>query len=368
MRLTERDPGHPFLPSLQHPDGTWQPVARTDVGDLVSEDPLLTAATAADLAAQLLRPRLEPLRIVVGPDHLAVAASHVLRDGRSMHLLLGRLLTEAVPDLSSVEGRTRASDVLRLVCGHYVREPGTLVTAGLARRRSRAAIKGGRASGPVVPASRGFRVRYQRVDRRQMDHLRLWRDRTATSVSMTALVSSLWFRAVARHCGDLPDGFWLLVDTRRYGLPRFAMTWGNYAQSVYTRPHSLLDPGDVGSAIRSMLESSWPLAALALGGLRARALRRRDAGQTCGEGSRAYHLSHVAGSPTSQDWPWTGSVDNATLVSAATPAAPRSVTVQFRHLAGGLHVTTTCAADDPLSRTLPAALADLADPVALAEA
>jgi hypothetical protein len=64
-------------------------------------------------------------------------------------------------------------------------------------------------------------------------------------------------------------------------------------------------------------------------------------------------------------WPWTGSADTAMFLSAATPAGPRSVTVQFRELAGLLHITATCTGSDPIAAVLPLVLAALADPIAL---
>jgi hypothetical protein len=356
LRLAERDPDHPFLSRLRA-NGTWERVSRPNlaahVSSLISEDPQLTARSSPALAAQLLPHRAEPLRIVVGPEHVAIGASHVLGDGRSMNLLLDKLLTEAVPDLSAVQGRTQTSKVLRLLGGHVARQPQTLIAAAQARRQARAAILAGRASSPMIPTSCDFRVLYQRVNRKSIDELRRRRARTGTSASMAALLSSLWFRAVARHVGDLPDGFWFLVDTRRYGSPDFAGTWGNFAQSVYLRPASLLDSGDVGRAVRVVLDSMWPLAALTLGGLRAGTPTLSPA---VGEGvrcQRAYYLSHVAGSAATRMWPWTGSADTAMVLSAATPAGPRSVTVQFRELAGSLHVTATCTASDPIAATLP---------------
>ncbi|MGR7023752.1 hypothetical protein [Geodermatophilus sp. URMC 62] len=368
LRLTERDPDHPFLSRLRA-NGTWERVSRPNlaahVSNLVSEDPQLTARSAPALGAQLLPHRAEPLQIVVGPEHVAVGASHVLGDGRSMTLLLGKLLTEAVPDLSAVAGRTQTSDVLRLLGGHVARQPQTLITAARARRQARAAIQAERASSPTIPTSCDFRVLYQRVHRGPIDALRRWRDATGTSVSMAALLSSLWFRAVAEHVGDLPDGFWFLVDTRRYGSPAFAEIWGNFAQSVYLRPPSLLDAGDAGRAVRAVLDSTWPLAALTLGGLRAGTPTPSPA---VGEGvwcQRAYYLSHVAGSAATREWPWTGSADTAVFLSAATPASSRSVTVQFRELAGTLHITATCTASDPIAATLPLVLTALANPIAL---
>ncbi len=282
-----------------------------------------------------------------------------------MNLLLGKLLTEAVPDLSGVEGRTHTSEVLRLIGGHVARQPQTLIAAAQARQQARAAILAGRASSPMIPTSRDFRVLYQRVDRGSIDELRRRRDRTGTSASMAALLSSLWFRAVARHVGDLPDGFWFLVDTRRYSSPDFDETWGNFAQSVFLRPPSLLDPGDVGRAVRAVLDSMWPLAALTLGGLRAGTPAPSPVVGKDVPGQRAYYLSHVAGSGATQMWPWTGSAHTAMYLSAATPAGPRSVTVQFRELAGTMHITAICTASDPIAATLPHALAALADPSAL---
>lgn len=368
LRLAERDPGHPFLSRLR-PNGTCEQVSRADlaahVSGCVSEDPQLTARSSPAVAAQLLPRRAEPLQIVVGPQHLAIGASHVLGDGRSMNLLLGKLLTEAVPDLSAVAGRTRTSDVLRLLGGNVARQPQTLIAAARARRRARAAIQAERAPSSMIPTSCDFRVLYQRVDRGTIDELRRWRDATGTSASMAALLSSLWFRAVAGHVGDLPDGFWFLVDTRRYGSPAFAETWGNFAQSVYLRPPSLLDAGDAGRAVRAVLDSTWPLVALTLAGRRAGTPTSPPVGGERVQSQRAYYLSHVAGSAATREWPWTGSADTAVFLSAATPAGPRSVTVQFRELAGTMHVTATCTASDPIAATLPLVLAALADPMAL---
>ena len=80
---------------------------------------------------------------------------------------------------------------------------------------------------------------------------------------------------------------------------------------------------------------------------------------------RAYYLSHVAGSAATQTWPWTGSTDSVMFLSAATPASSRSVTVQFRELAGTMHITATCTAGDPIAATLSLVLAALANPIAL---
>ena len=214
LRLAERNPDHPFLSRLRA-NGTWERVSRpglaAHVGNLVREDPQLTARSSPALAAQLLPHRAEPLRIVVDPEHVAVGASHVLGDGRSMNVLLGKLLMEAAPDLSAMEGRTHTSQVLRLLGGHVARQPQTLIAAAQARRQARAALLAGRASSPMIPTTRDFRVLYQRVDRGSIDELRRWRDRTQISASMAALLSSLWFRAVARHVGA-PRG--LLVPGR----------------------------------------------------------------------------------------------------------------------------------------------------------
>jgi hypothetical protein len=135
--------------------------------------------------------------------------------------------------------------------------------------------------------------------------------------------------------------------------------------NINARPVMLLDPEEVGRALRSMVESTWPLAALALSGVKGGAARQRTASSTSGPGGPEYYMSYLPGTAAMYNWPWSSPKDTRSFVTASTPAAPSGATVQFQESSGDLHITISCTVDAAGANTLSSAFALMTDPLAL---
>jgi len=367
--LAERAPDHPFLSLLDHENGLYRTVARSHmphhVIQMVSELSPDATVSLEKLAASLLEPQPYPLRILVGAQHVALAASHALGDGRSITRLLAEFLTTRTPTLEKFSGRTSTWGLLNMAFAQYGGRPRQVFRAVEARRNaSSPCVAGGSCAGaPFEDALGEMLVWSSRIRDTDLEQLRGWRRENYSAVTMAALVFTMWFRALTRT-GAVPQGFYLLVDARRYGGTQSERLWGNYAKSVYVRPASVLHPNHVATALRQNLASTRPLAALTLQAYDQ--ARQGDAGPRApgSTGEVEYSLTHLAGGALAQ-LPWLGDSSETCFVAAATPADPLGVTVTFLEIRGGMIITASLRRDNPEAARVAASLQAMTEPLLL---
>lgn len=129
--------------------------------------------------------------------------------------------------------------------------------------------RGAAAGVPLTPVPRvvttdavGLRLSPAGVQR-----LQTWRERAFPGTSTSALVAAAAYRALA--CNGVvvdPDGFYTLIDLRRYLRGGQALRAGNLAKSVYIRAN-MVDPVAVSAGVRGAIDSARGVPALVIGGL-----------------------------------------------------------------------------------------------------
>ncbi|MCA1703401.1 MAG: hypothetical protein LC808_09125 [Actinobacteria bacterium] len=366
MALAARDPGHPLLCLWDEPNERYRSVDPAilfeHAASLVTELPPEATVPSGSLAAGLLESSPYPLRILVGSDRIALASSHALGDDRSLTHLLIELLTSTRPALHQFPGRTSTASQLAVALAEYVHRPGRLVRAVADRQGAPGSPFQGDRS-PAMPAGT-ILVQDVRIQREHVERLRAWRRERCPGVSMAALTSTLWFRAL-NGMGQAPEGFYLLVDTRRYGGARASHLWGNLAKSVYVRPASMVQPQHMATAVKQTLESTRPLAALTAQALRASATCRGQRLVQPPTTQVEYSLTHLRALSTSAGLPWLNDPTEVRCLLGLTPGGPLGVTVAFLTIGEALHVTVSMRNDNPEAVRIASGLEAMADPLSL---
>lgn len=344
-------PEHPFFRLVDTSSGRWLPLERgaldAHCAELVVEgvspagDPgrVATAALGVDRGS---RPGL----LLLGRDTVTVVFTHALGDAASVNGLTAELLVAAVENrapLAPTRGLTRLA-LPRALGRLYGRHP-RLVADLVASNRPRP--DAGAERSPAAPSPR--RVVAARSEPGFLAELRERRRAAGFDASTAAVV----FAASARRVADAgllePRTLSVLVDCRRY-LPPGAAVEGNFATAITLAPADPGSPEAVAAELQAAIAVGRPLAALALGGIRAGHTAPRPAAPTLA-------VNHLGGLCSCESVPWRGDPSGWRYVNGSTALNPGELSLGFHGLGGALHVA---ASFDP-SRFRPETVAAVVD-------
>ncbi len=379
----------PFLAWRRVDARRWLPVppdARAaHLERLLVADPGLDGSSAS-IEAMLAQPLLGlPLRIVVGPEHVAVHFDHVFGDASVIKVWEWLLSLVADPDVEpgaasggapgQTSGRAprRAVAVPEVIGSHApfrtalahtfgrVPPPSALVATADLVRRERA---GQRAGAPPERWDPAPSVEVAAGGAQGTAALREHRRAHPGVTAPVLLLAAVW--AVLREHGVVPDGVQPSVGTnlRRY-LPRRAVVSGNFTTAVRLPPGSVPDPAAMQSALAAAGDSGVPLLAAsgqaALGGVRrsVRAAASRGAGASGALGAAvgrvlgrgrdepgadedlhhvpALTLNHMGRLAEWERQPWAPGRER-TIVMAPSVDSSRAVTVNIAEALDGFHL------------------------------
>lgn len=367
ISLAEHAPGHPLISLFDHKNNRYTPVARPHLEDhvarTVSELPTKLTVSPEMLAGTMLEPQPYPMRILISGEYIALSASHALGDARSLMWLLAELIIKRPPKLEEFVCRTSTVHLLNIALRQYLRRPSQLLRAVEDRPSGPPPTTEGNPFPPAPPLEKTA-VQSSRIRRADLELLRRWRQDNCPSATMASLAFTIWFRALNRT-GHVPEGFYLLVDARRYGGIQSEQLWGNYAKSVYVRPASVLSADDVSSALKQTISSTRPLATLtAQAFYQARPSNSKKLIQPSAA-EVSYSLTYLGAPPSLTRLPWLGDRSQTRFITGATPADRLGVTVSFLELRAEMLVSVSLRQDNPDAARIATSLHAITEPCQL---
>lgn len=281
------DPGHPLCCTLEEQGRRWRPVDPEDRrlhiervivrgGQFDRDDPF------GYLNAHRPPPEsTAPFKVIVGPDSLCFYFAHAAGDAVVFTPCMVRLAfgdVEGLKPLKCDAGIGQAARIFWKELRPHWRDWWHHMRSGIAAPPAPAD------DGPRVPS--GFEPRTDAVgtlvSAEDVEAFKAWRKAHCADVSLTALMASAAYRALAGQ--QIPmnsEGYYTLVDVRRYLPKRDARLPGNLAKSAYVAA-DLDHPGAVAASINQLVDSARAVPALVAGALAAG--RGRVAKRTSGGG------------------------------------------------------------------------------------
>ncbi len=333
------NPDHPISCTVEEGGRRWRPVKPEDrqrhvehvitgVGPFDREDPFghIYALRPAD-------DERAPVRFMVGPDWIVSFVAHVAGDALVQPQLTVSL---ALGDFDQVK-------LLRT-------DAGLIDTAKMLVKYFRPHwrdwlhhMRSGESAPPRLAAELPARLTESRtaavsvtMSADEFASLKAWRRAHWPDTSLTALMVSATFRALAGQ--EVPmnsDGFYTLVDTRRYLPPEDSTRPGNLAKSVYIAT-DLNRPTEVLASMKQVLDSARAIPALFVGALSAALLGGRDepAAESAGQPitlifnslQRLYGVDRI---------PWTNPAE-AQFLQMSYPISPNQISVAACGHLGGM--------------------------------
>ncbi len=278
-------------------------------------------------------------KILIGPDALSCFVSHVVGDAvvvcsLAVLLTLGDVhgLRHLRPDsgmdlavrLLGAELRAHYRSWWRYFCA--APKPGTAVVPT--------------GAGKAVPATISSAAVGHRVSPEAVAALQDWRRSTCPDISMSGLIAAAVHRALTRHGLQMnPDGFFTLVDLRRYLPQKQALRPGNIVKSLFI-PASMDDPSQVAAGIKETVSSARAVPALAVGalstglGLGSREPTITETAQT------TMTFNYMMRLPGIDHIPWRDA-DAARFWSMSYPCSPGNLAIFACGAAGAIHFSAS---------------------------
>jgi hypothetical protein len=279
-----------------------------------------------------------PVRFVLAGDHVLTIFDHALGDGPLLELLPASIIEIArgaeIPEIFST-ARVRGA-LVAAVRGTYLRRPIAAISAIRARAHYR---RSGPAPSPgsSLPSLQEPSYHYARSSPQQLRELKRLASSTSTPVSLTSLLLSLLRRSFEAQGLDVALEASLIVDGRRY-LPKAYEALGNLVTGMPIRFGGPDEAASIDAQTKRMLDSSWPLATLALGALQA-GLRAATPAPSLSAPVRV-SLSSPGMSWRLTALPWLTSTERVAIF-VPSPVPERQISVSAGVVGHQLHITAS---------------------------
>jgi hypothetical protein len=212
-----------------------------------------------------------PTEVFLCDDYLAVEYPHAVGDGHYGLNLVAALTNSSASTLAPDLPR---HVVWRALWDHFGSHPQRLVQSyGLRKSQRRNSIPPLRPNDTTASWRATRRVAVGHIDHVRFAELQDWVAEHAPGSTRVAVMSALWLAALRAQQVLVDDHVVVLINCRRYLRPEQRMGLGNFAVGVPLRIASL-EPTAITSLLRTVTDSGWPLAVIAMGEMRSR-LRRR---------------------------------------------------------------------------------------------
>ena len=363
------DPGHPLCCTLEEEGRRWRPVDPEDRhchieqvivrgGQFDRDDPfgyLNAHRPSPDSTA--------PFKVIVGPDSMCIYFAHVAGDAAVFSPFLARTTfgdVEALKPLQSHAGIAYAAKIFWKELRPHWRDWWHHMRSGNAAPPPPAV------EAPRLPS--GFEPKTVTVgtlvSAEDFGAFKAWRKAHCADVSLAALMASAAYRALAGQ--QIPinsEGFYTLVDVRRYLPKRDALLPGNLAKSVYVTG-DLDNPAAVAASIKQVVDSARAIPALVAGALAA------------GQGSPAERSSGGTRGPVTMTFnsmmrlygvdllPWTRP-EEARFFQMAYPISANGISVAACRIGDRIELSASFDPDVVDRQAVERALAQLRDMPAL---
>ncbi|WP_418004898.1 hypothetical protein ACNO8X_08245 [Mycobacterium sp. PDNC021] len=263
------DPMNPLCCTLSADGRSWLPVENERRADflqqaVVSTEPMDMVDVHSYIRRHAPHPDQRiPYKILVGPDSLTCYLAHVVGDAVPHSAFAVSLALGDVDELRYLKPDVGMFTAARLLVSqtrpHYKDW----------WQYHRAGPRPDTAGPTTIPVPNqlsadgiGLRVSAPSFERFQQ-----WRKDNHPDVPTSALIAAAAYRSLTHNGVPLnPDGFYTVIDLRRYLPAKNALRPGNLAKSIYI-PADMTDPRSIAAGIRSAVDSARGIPALAQGGL-----------------------------------------------------------------------------------------------------
>ncbi len=280
-----------------------------------------------------------PYKVLVGPDSLTCYIAHVLGDAVvvcsfAVLLALGDVhgLRHLRPDSGMGVAvrllRSEARDHYKSWWQHFRATP---------KVQAPPIPAGGNRPVPALISSDAVG---HRISPEAVAALQDWRRTTCPEVSTSGLIAAATHRALTRNGIEMnPDGFFTLVDLRRYLPEKQALRPGNIVKSVFI-PACMNDPSDVGAGIKEAVSSARAIPALAIGALSS-GLRPGSRQPAISESAYStMTFNYMMRLPGTDHIPWRD-LGAARFSSMSYPCTPDNLAIFACGVAGAVHFSAS---------------------------
>ena len=324
------DPTHTLCCTLDDDGRRWRPVAPQDRQRHL-EDVIVSGGQLdpADPYGYLRRFRpapdtTAPFKVVIGPDSASFYFAHVVGDAAvfspfSVLMALGEV--ESLRQLQSDAGLRDAAKMLLKEFRPHWRDWRDYMRSGdgLPATPAPDTTSLPQAAAPDTEAVATL------VSAEQFAALKAWRKAHCPDTSMTALMTSATYLALAEQGIPISrDGYYTLVDTRRHLPKDQALRPGNLAKSAYVAA-DLGDPGSVAASMKKLVDSARAVPALVSGALSA-GRRNRVKSAESGGGPITMTFNSMMRNPGIERIPWI-SPASGRYVGMSYPVGPTGMSI-----------------------------------------
>lgn len=216
-----------------------------------------------------------PLNVFICGDYLVVDYSHGIGDGQLGVMLLAALSGDVDASRARIlsEGLPRNATWSAL-WRHYRARPAAVQDFLRLRRCSkqyRSDSSVGRREILGSNFAKQSRTAYMPPDR--VTALRTWAKAHEDGATTASVTVALWVAALRAAGVSVDDQITMLINCRRYLDPKHQLAQGNFAVALpllIPRPQT---PVAISEAVRSVVDSGWPIAILAMAELKSRITR-----------------------------------------------------------------------------------------------
>jgi hypothetical protein len=338
-----------LLCSIDVERGRWLPVGQDGLQRHLERSVLaLAPADEIDLASWAATALSESasdgaFRISIGSRFACVALSHAVGDALTVHQVLPALYGTEYRELPPrVVGKPPRALIGRAIAHHYGESPGRAIrllrTSQNPMRRSRPSAAQAASQAPKRSSFKSWDMvsahsppGYVRRFRRLFDQSGI----TLAPVLFASARRLLWERV------DWPrdEPMLILCDVRRY-LPRRTTGYlGNFATAIDLQVADACNAVALDKELRRKLEYGAPLAAMALGSVKAAVGRDRRVVE--GDHKPAVCFTHHGNLRTYEKLAWKGGPAERRFLQPARPHGDLALTLSFAVLSTALHVTAS---------------------------
>ncbi len=265
-----------------------------------------------------------PLSVYVGAEAISISLTHMTTDGASCSLVISALARNDFAAISSLEPHADLSMLIKAAF-RSVREYGSRWWATF-RGKDNLAISAGTAAELVDPAGwvnsapQPTAVMH-RLEPAAMARANAWRKATGQEISLTSLLTSAVWRALAAESIPVaPGGFTGLFDLRRFLPKQQQVLPGNLAKAIHVAT-DMRDPAGLHAAVQATVATGRALPAAIIGAVSS-LLPRRASAPT----AKALELtfSSMPALPGRDSLPWTDP-DNARYGGLGFPTSATGI-------------------------------------------
>ncbi|MGJ6126764.1 hypothetical protein QN239_29715 [Mycolicibacterium sp. Y3] len=359
----ENDPTNPLNCVLSENGRRWCPIERSRRDQFLDRAVVSTERmSTVDLHPYIRKHAPEPnersaYRILVGPDSLTCYWAHILGDVVSNSAFPVLLTLGDVDGLRYLKPDVGMTTAGRLLLGEFRSHHKKWWQHH--RRGARPFPASAPASIPVPAQLSADAVGY-RMHAAEFQRFQQWRKDNLPEAPTSALMAAATHHALARNGVTVSaDGFYTVVDLRRYLPADHALRPGNLAKSVYI-PANMADPNDIGQAIRLAVDSARAVPALAIGGLRAGLLPRSHRPHPAEIPGITLTFNLMMRNPGLDHVRWTD-LSTARYTVMTYPTSPENLTVAACGANGGIEFAASFVPELVDKRALQNSLVDLGD-------